>query len=51
MPLPVDTYVWSADGEVAVNGHHSQQADTGHAKEDVESCIDLETKTEETLPF
>lgn len=42
----VDTYVWSTDGEVAVDGHHSQQTDTGHAKEDVECRIDLETKTQ-----
>lgn len=39
------TYVRSADGEVAVDGHHSQQTDTGHAEEDVERCVDLETKT------
>lgn len=35
------TYVWSADCEVSINSHHSQQANTGHAKKDVESCIDL----------
>ena len=40
--LNTGTYVWSADAQVAVNGHHGQQADTGHPKEDVQSCIDLE---------
>lgn len=37
------TDVWSADGEVAVDSHHCQQANTGHAKEDVKSCINLQT--------
>lgn len=40
----VDTYVWSADGEVSIDGHHRQQANAGHAEEDVESCIDLVAK-------
>lgn len=40
------TDVWSADGEVAVDSHHRQQADTGHAEEDVESCINLQTHKE-----
>lgn len=36
-----NTDVWSADGEVAVDGHHRQQANAGHAKEDIQSCINL----------
>lgn len=36
--------MWSADGKVTINGHHGQQANTSHAKEYVESCIDLETQ-------
>lgn len=38
-----NTDVWSADGEVAVDGHHRQQANAGHAKEDIQSCINLKT--------
>lgn len=38
------TYVWSADCEVAIDSHYGEQADAGHAKENVESCVDLETK-------
>lgn len=38
------TYVRSADGEVAINGNHSQQADAGHAEKDVKSCIDLKNR-------
>lgn len=37
-----NTYVRSANGDVPVNGHHSQQTNTGHSKEDVKSCVDLE---------
>lgn len=39
------TYVWSADCEVAIDSHHGEQANAGHAKENVESCVDLEKNT------
>lgn len=45
------TYVWSADGEVAIDGHHRQQADAGHAKENVESRVDLEAEQKKSLYF
>lgn len=39
------TYVWSADCEVAIDSHHGEQANAGHAKENVERCVDLEKNT------